>query len=108
MAKMEWNITPQMIAEVVNSVDDSRFDTHKVEQRVLRRYTLEFARDLLALGHTTDVLNQFSMHFSKRIGAEFPGQIRKTHKEQSLNLAGEMCSNQQWEKIHPQTPITEI
>ena len=59
-------------------------------------------RDLLAFGYTTDVLNQFSMHFSKRIAAEFPGQIRKGagQKVSSENLGGEMCRNQQWEKIY--------
>jgi hypothetical protein len=95
-----------MIAQVVNSIDEPVFDTHRVECGVLRRHTLEFARDLLEFDPNTDVLNQFSMHFSKRIGAEFPNDIRqRPHKVQSLNLAQEPVKNQQWEKIHPQTPI---
>jgi hypothetical protein len=98
-----------MIAQVVNSIVETVFDTHRVECGVLRRHTLEFARDLLEFDPDTDVLNQFSMHFSKRIGAEFPNDVRKTpNKVPSWNLAQEMVKNQQWEKIHPQTPITEI
>jgi hypothetical protein len=98
-------ITRQMIAPVINSLRDP-FDAHMVEKRILRIHPEAFARELLAYSQTGGPLLQFSAHFAKRVDFMFRGQITKTQKVFSNNLAGDSIKNQEWRRINPSNPVT--
>lgn len=98
------HITRQIVAPVINRFQ-CPFDAHMIEKRVLRLHAEAFARELLAYGHTRDPLLQFSAHFAKWIDNKFRGQIRKTQKVFSDNLAGDSIKNQQWCRINLSIPV---
>ena len=83
---MPRHITRDIAAAVLNELP-SPFDTHIIERRILRLHTEAVARELLEFRNTGDILHQFSAHFAKWIDTEFEGQIRKTRKVVSVNLA---------------------
>lgn len=87
---MKWeldmqHVTDEMLAEAINGLSDTTFDTHAVEQRVLRKYPVAVAHEIIEHQHNDDVLQQFSASFSKRIAAAFPGQVDKVQKIASPN-----------------------
>src|ERR1700686_5689857 len=88
-------------AAVINQLS-ALFDMHMVERLTVRLYPVEFGKELVRFGHTSDPLHQFSAHFAKWIDSEFAGQIRQTRKVTSENLGGREPQNQEWEKIVPQ------
>jgi len=92
------HVSDQMLADVINVLPNV-FDTHAVEQRVLRNQPVAAAREILEHQHNGDVLRQFSATFSKRIAAAFPGQIEKVSKVVSPNLGGRESDNQQWRRV---------
>ena len=98
-------ITRQIIAPVINGLQDP-FDAHMLEKRVLRLHPEAFARELLVYARTGDPLLQFSAHFAKRVDVMFRGQIRKTQKVFSDNLAGDSIKNQEWRRINPSVAVT--
>jgi len=93
------SVSKQMLADAINSFDSEEFDTHAVEQYVLRKYPIEFAEDILRFKDSTDVFQQFSAAFSKSIGAAFPNQLAKRSKVDSVNLGGNESSNQMWRRV---------
>ncbi len=99
------HVTDQMLAEAINASKAEFFDTHEIEQRVLRLHAVAFARQILEHQHNDDVLQQFSASFSKRIGDAFPEKVKPDQKVRSNNLAGRECDNQQWHRlvatVHP-------
>ena len=98
------HITRMIVAPIINGFPEP-FDAHMVEKRVLRLHPEAFARELLAYRQTRDPLLQFSAHFAKRVDFMFRGQIRKTQKVFSDNLAGDLIKNQQWRRINPAIPV---
>ena len=101
-------VTRQILAHVINELE-TPFDTHDVEKRALRDHTEAFVTELLGYcGRTVDPLKSFSAAFGQRIDRQFQGQIRKTprNKVRTPNLAGDMVSNQQWERTNAGGPIT--
>jgi hypothetical protein len=98
-------ITRPMVASVINQFQDS-FDTHMVEKRILRLHAPAFARQLLEFQRTGDPLHQFSTHFGKWVDRQFRGQITKTARPSTENLAGVRTENQQWQRIDRNTPVS--
>ena len=99
------HITRGMKAAVINDCT-APFDTHLIEQGILRRYPESFARDLLRFARSgPDPLHQFSLQLGKSVDRQFQGQIAKTQKVRTPNLAGTPTLNQQWTRIDPTTPI---
>jgi hypothetical protein len=102
------NITHQMAVSAINGLDN-RFDAHMIEKRILRVHPAAIARELLWFdGRTVDPLKQFSAHFARWIDREFrqrTGQITKTQKVSSYNLAGDSIRNQEWQRINSGTPV---
>ncbi len=95
------HVSDEMLAKAINTMDCDVFDTHAVEQLVLRNESASVARQILEHEHNEDTLQQFSATFSRRIGEAFPGQVEKIEKVESPNLAGRVCNNQQWRRIVP-------
>jgi hypothetical protein len=91
-------VTDEMLAQVINGIPDAIFDTHKVEQRMLREHPVAAAQQILEYRKNDDVLQQFSAVFSKRIATAFPGQVDKVQKVISANLGGRDSKNQQWRR----------
>lgn len=94
-------ITAAMLAEAINDVrnGDGLFDSHAVQQRLLRLHPVAFAEGLLRYRNNEDPLHAFSAQLAKFIDRSFPGQIRQTEKVDSLNLGGLPGKNQQWVKL---------
>lgn len=107
------HITCDMVRELINSNPEAQFDNHWIEQRLLRRQAIAFARELLEYQGSGDPLMDFSRELSHWIGRKFsPGHLLKTTngprqdgKIETLNLAGDLIFNQQWEKRDPANPI---
>jgi hypothetical protein len=98
------HITHQVVASIITNFQQP-FDTHEVEMYILRNHPEVFARELLEFIHTGDPLHQFSAQFGKWIDNQFQGQIIKTQKVKTNNLAGQLITNQQWRRINPATPV---
>lgn len=106
------HITRLMVAEVLNTFGTS-FDTHEVEERVLRCHTIAFAKELLRYRkhhgkpNPNDPFTTFSAVFSKWIGNTYKGQIDKasTHKVSSDNIGGKLSDNQGWKKTNPNPKV---
>jgi hypothetical protein len=100
-------ITRDMVRTILNAEAPASFDSHWLEKRVLRHYTIPFANELIAFGPTQDPLHRFSMAFSQWFGNKFKAHITKASpgKIRSENLAGDVIANQGWTKRHPGTPI---
>jgi hypothetical protein len=100
-------ITRQMVADIINASPEPDFDTHWIERRLIRHYTVEFAEELLEWRNVDDPLMRFSAEFSKWVGRTFANQIVKSTngKVVSLHLGGEECANQEWTKLNPGVPI---
>jgi hypothetical protein len=105
---MMKHITRQMVADIINSIPNINFDTHKIEQRLLRLHTVAFAEELLEFRNADDPLMRCSAEFSKWVGREFAADIEKSAngKVMTLHLGGDECKNQEWTKLNPGTPIT--
>jgi hypothetical protein len=93
------HVTDQMLADVINGLPDPVFDTHAVEQRVLRNHPVATANEIIEHQANGDVLQQFSATFSKRIAQAFPSQVEKVAKVVSPNLGGRESENQQWRRV---------
>lgn len=93
------HVSDQMLAEAINSLSEPLFDTHIVEQRILRIHPLAFAYEIIDHQHNDDVFQQFSASFSKRIGSAFPNEVEKVEKVNSTNLGGRDSDNQQWRRL---------
>jgi hypothetical protein len=106
MARMK-HITREMVADVINDHPLPHFDTHWIEQRLLRLQTVAFAEELLEFRTATDPLQRFSAEFSKWIGETFASGVTKSinDKVTSLHLGGEECANQEWSRLDPGTRI---
>lgn len=93
------HLQPQMVAEAINDLGP-RFDAHAVEKRLLRRYTVETAREILRYADSGDVLRAFSAQLARYVNRTFRGQIRSTTpKVISENLGGKDAVNTQWERL---------
>jgi hypothetical protein len=95
------HVTDKMLADAINAMPNEIFDTHAVEQRVLRVEPVAFANQILVHQTNQDVLRQFSASFSRRIGQAFPGQVERLPKTSSQNLAGNENDNQEWRRLVP-------
>jgi hypothetical protein len=84
-----------MVASIIRAFQEP-FDAHELERLTLRRHTEAFARELLEHRKNRDPLRGFSSQFGKWVDFAFRQQIQKTKKVRSENLAGLVCSNQQW------------
>ena len=100
------HITRAIAARVLNELPVS-FDTHRIERRILRLYTVEFAEELLEYRKDDDPLLRFSAAFSQWIGKTFNKHIAKSAngKVKTENLGGEISENQEWTKLSPGVPI---
>lgn len=97
-------LTVQMVAEAINRAPSPRFDAHDVERLALGLHPVETAREIIAWAESGDDLKSFSAVLAKSIDQTFGrpgGQIRKTIKDRSQNLRGQVTPNQQWEKLVP-------
>jgi hypothetical protein len=72
-----------MVADIINDVPAANFDTHWIEKRVLRRYAVAFAEDLLEFRTADDPLMRFSAAFSQWLGRTFANEGHEVHKRQS-------------------------
>jgi hypothetical protein len=92
-----------MLRDILNH-DPQRdpFDTHWLEQRVLRDHTIAFAEELLEFRNFPDPLMRFSMAFSQWFGKTFQSYVHKSRndKVRSANLAGKV-ENQEWTRTTP-------
>lgn len=91
------HLTSEMIAQAMNDLQD-QFDSHALEKRTLRRFTIPFAQEILRFAHTDDPLLQFSAAFARFVDRTFAEQLIKTEKVPSENLGGEQSLNQKWKK----------
>ena len=100
------HISREMVRDIINGTPSDIFDTHWLEQRLLRLHTVAFAEDLLEGRRDVDPLKSFSTAFAQWVDRQFRGDIQQTTKVDSINLVGDPVSNQQWRKTHPETRIT--
>jgi hypothetical protein len=100
-------ITRPMVADIINDVPTTSFDTHWIEKRLLRRQAVAFAEELLEFRTADDPLMRFSAAFSQWIGRTFANEVTKSinNKVVSIHLGGEEGENQEWTKLNPGMPI---
>lgn len=101
------HLTREIVADIINNRPSASFDTHWIEQRILRLHPVAFAEELLEFRTAADPLMAFSSNFSKWVGNTFSNEIRKSSngKVLSVHLGGDECGNQEWTKLNPGTPI---
>ena len=99
------HITREMVAAIINESERDAFDTHYLEQRLLRIHTRAFAQELLEFCGNNDPLNSFSAALSHWVLRQFEGDIQRAEKVVSTNLAGDPVRNQQWHRINPERPV---
>ncbi len=95
------HITTQILREAVVGLSKDTFDTHEVEQWVLRNRPMEFARDLLTFEGKQDAFRLFSAWFSTRIRDDLADTVERASGDRppSLNMGGRPSGNQQWRVI---------
>jgi hypothetical protein len=110
---MKRFITREMVAQIINGLPE-RFDTHEVEQRVLRGEsnqpgsTVALAKQLLEFKDAVDPWKSFSADFSKWMGKEFRNDLTQSangRKVLSRDVGGGMSKNQEWTRVNPQIQI---
>lgn len=91
-------IATEVLANVIDHLPE-RFDTHDVEQALIKHFPEEFACGLLAYKDSNYPLLVFSQQLALRVDREFADRLEQTTKVESYNLAGKKNENQQWRKL---------
>ena len=86
------------VRDVINRCAEY-FDTHQVEQLMLRFHTAEMGEELASYKGKRKPLTEFSANFSKWLGQKFKSYITKAKSVTSRNLGGKRSKNQSWHKI---------
>lgn len=90
-------ITIEILATIIKLLPE-RFDTHAVEHAMIEHFPEAFANGLLSYKDAEYPLNVFSQQLALRVDREFSGELEKTTKIETFNLAGKLCDNQEWRK----------